>query len=99
MSDKARSLNRRRGQGGLRGPIVLCAARTKETRRIRKVNLGNVNNAIRHCEEPLRRSDPGRRAVTPGLLRCANEKQTVIILILFTPVVSFKGVGRRPAPN
>jgi len=28
MSDKAWSLNRRRGRGGLRGPIVLCAART-----------------------------------------------------------------------
>src|SRR5260370_15191683 len=37
-------------------PTVL--RRAMETPRIKKVDLGNVNNAIRHCEEPLRRSNP-----------------------------------------
>src|ERR1700675_1137552 len=38
-----------------------------ETPRIKKVDLGNVNNAARHCEEPLRRSNPGAACCGPWI--------------------------------
>src|SRR6202041_3532214 len=39
----------------------------EETPRIKKVDFGNVNNAIRHCEEPLRRSNPGAAYCGPWI--------------------------------
>src|ERR1700733_8987709 len=51
--------------------------------RNKKVDLGNANTAIdRHCEEPLRRSNPGQRDVAPGLLRCARNDGGVDAAIL-----------------
>ena len=41
-----------------------------------------------HCEERSDEAIQGPRHAAPGLFRCANEKQTAIILILLTPVVS-----------
>ena len=47
--------------------------RTKETPRIKKVDLGNVNNAIRHCEEPLRRSNPGAACCGPWIASLRSQ--------------------------
>jgi hypothetical protein len=45
----------------------------KETPRIKKVDLGNVNNDIRHCEEPLRRSNPGATCCGPWIASLRSQ--------------------------
>jgi hypothetical protein len=63
-----------------KAPVAAMLRRRPE---LRKVDLGNVNNAIPHCEEPLRRSNPeGPRAVAPGLLRCARNDDGVDAAII-----------------
>ncbi len=67
-----------------------------------------IEPTARHCEvgETLRvspvRSDQaiqGPQPARPGLLRFANKKQTAIILILLTPLVSSKETGPQPVRN
>src|ERR1700722_9401068 len=85
---------------------LVCIS-TKETPRIKKVTLGNVNNAIgRHCEEPLRRSNPGAACCGPGLLRCARNDDGVDAAIigidwgvLAITKRATEGRQRWPAPN
>ena len=50
-----------------------CGGDAEETPRIKKVDLGNVNNAIRHCGEPLRLSNPGAACCSPWIASLRSQ--------------------------